>query len=167
MFPGIRAIGEPDEMEEERRLCYVAMTRAERKLHFTCARRRMIFGKTIASKPSRFVREIKYDNIEMKDMCESYSSNSGGDYEYYGGYERRTKHSQLSTSNYQLPTSKPQPPPPEYNTGDNVEHATFGQGIIKKITPAGGDALFEIEFDTHGVKRLMLKSASRYMVKIV
>jgi DNA helicase-2/ATP-dependent DNA helicase PcrA len=61
-----------------------------------------------------------------------------------------------STLNSQLPS---------YNTGDTVEHTAFGRGIVKKVSPAGGDALLEIEFDTHGVKRLMLKSASRYMSK--
>jgi len=65
IFPGARAIGDPDEMEEERRLCYVAMTRAMRRLYFTSARRRMLFGKTTASMPSRFVREISNDNIEV------------------------------------------------------------------------------------------------------
>ena len=55
IFPGIRAIGEPDEMEEERRLCYVAMTRAKERLYMTCASQRMLFGRTNANRPSRFL----------------------------------------------------------------------------------------------------------------
>ena len=58
IFPGVRAIGEPEEMEEERRLCYVAMTRAREKLYLTCASQRMIFGRTNANRPSRFLAEI-------------------------------------------------------------------------------------------------------------
>jgi len=58
IFPGIRAIGEADEMEEERRLCYVAMTRAKERLYLTCAAQRMLFGRTSANRPSRFVGEI-------------------------------------------------------------------------------------------------------------
>ena len=67
LFPGARSIGEPGEMEEERRLCYVAMTRAMRRLYFTSARRRMLFGKTSPARPSRFVREISDENIETQD----------------------------------------------------------------------------------------------------
>ena len=58
IFPGTRSIGEPEEMEEERRLCYVAMTRAKERLHMTCASQRMLFGHTNANRPSRFLGEI-------------------------------------------------------------------------------------------------------------
>lgn len=64
IFPGIRAIGEEEEMEEERRLCYVAMTRAKERLHLTCASQRMLFGRTSANRPSRFVGEIPTDRVE-------------------------------------------------------------------------------------------------------
>ena len=58
LFPGNRAMGDAEEMEEERRLCYVGLTRAKKRLTLTCARQRMLFGKTSANKPSRFVEEI-------------------------------------------------------------------------------------------------------------
>ena len=67
IFPGIRAIGDNDEIEEERRLCYVAMTRAMRNLHFTSATERMLFGKTAANQPSRFLGEIEDDNIVIRN----------------------------------------------------------------------------------------------------
>jgi DNA helicase-2/ATP-dependent DNA helicase PcrA len=66
MFPGVKSIGEPEEMEEERRLCYVAITRAKQKLYFTAAERRMIFGQTRGSKVSRFVEEIAPHNIVVE-----------------------------------------------------------------------------------------------------
>ena len=64
IFPGIRAIGETEEMEEERRLCYVAMTRAKEKLYLTCANQRMLFGRTSSNRPSRFVDEIPTEHLE-------------------------------------------------------------------------------------------------------
>ena len=65
IFPGIRAIGETEEMEEERRLCYVAMTRAKEKLYLTCANQRMLFGRTSSNRPSRFVDEIPTEHLEL------------------------------------------------------------------------------------------------------
>ena len=64
IFPGMRAIGEFEEMEEERRLAYVAITRAKKKLHLTCARQRMLFGRTTANRVSRFVSEIPDEHIK-------------------------------------------------------------------------------------------------------
>src|SRR5699024_10325227 len=64
LFPSIRAIGEIGEMEEERRLCYVAITRAKRRLYLSCARQRMLFGRTTANKLSRFVEEIPEADID-------------------------------------------------------------------------------------------------------
>ena len=64
IFPGMRSIGDPNEMEEERRLCYVAITRARRELYITNARQRMIFGRTTMNLPSRFVDEIPEEDAE-------------------------------------------------------------------------------------------------------
>ena len=87
IFPGIRAIGEPDEMEEERRLCYVAMTRAKEKLYLTCANQRMLFGRTSSNRPSRFVEEIPTEHLERTGR--SYRSGFGED-EDWGGMPSRT-----------------------------------------------------------------------------
>ncbi|RKI66497.1 ATP-dependent DNA helicase PcrA [bacterium 1xD42-67] len=95
LFPGIRAIGETEEMEEERRLCYVAMTRAKEQLHLTCANQRMLFGRTSANRPSRFVEEIPPEHLErsgktfLSDLGDGgwggMPSRSSG----YGGYGQR------------------------------------------------------------------------------
>jgi DNA helicase-2/ATP-dependent DNA helicase PcrA len=79
IFPGSRSIGDLEEIEEERRLCYVAMTRAMRKLYFTSARTRMLFGKTSSFQPSRFLKEIHSDNIEINKPRYKY-------YEFDSGY---------------------------------------------------------------------------------
>ena len=93
IFPGVRAIGEQDEMEEERRLCYVAMTRAKRKLFLTCASQRMLFGRTSSNRPSRFLEEIPPEHLERSgrnflDQTSDWGgvpSRTSG----YGGYGQR------------------------------------------------------------------------------
>ena len=85
IFPGIRAIGEAEEMEEERRLCYVAMTRAKEKLYMTCASQRMLFGRTNSNRPSRFLGEIPPEYVEKSgrlpyaERCLLYTSPSPRD----------------------------------------------------------------------------------------
>ena len=89
IFPGIRAIGEPDEMEEERRLCYVAMTRAKRQLYFVQARSRMLFGKTTANKVSRFIEEISPDNVERPAPANDFWFDTPGTGSgFVGGFAR-------------------------------------------------------------------------------
>ena len=93
IFPGIRAIGETDEMEEERRLCYVAMTRAKEKLYLTCAQQRMLFGRTSNNRPSRFVEEIPQELLERTGRANRWDSDSWGGGipsrdSGYGGYSR-------------------------------------------------------------------------------
>ena len=93
IFPGIRAIGEQDEMEEERRLCYVAMTRAKEKLYLTCANQRMLFGRTSSNRPSRFLEEIPPEHLERSGRnFLDQSSDWGGipsRTSGYGGYGQR------------------------------------------------------------------------------
>jgi len=170
IFPGVRAIGEPGEMEEERRLCYVAMTRAQRRLYFTSARRRMLFGRTSASEPSRFVREISSDNIEIHEQAGKFndwpwvgsevpiraSNGMGSPLETTRGRNRYTE-------NFQ---SSPPVSAPDFKKGDAIEHKTFGHGMITDITTAGNDALLEIAFNEIGTKRFMLNSALRYLSKL-
>ena len=80
IFPGIRAIGEPEEMEEERRLCYVAMTRAKEKLYMTCASQRMLFGRTSSNLPSRFLEEIPEEFVEKSGRAAPCMMDDAGGY---------------------------------------------------------------------------------------
>ena len=107
LFPGQRSIGEPEEMEEERRLCYVAMTRAKEKLYLTCASQRMLFGHTMSNRPSRFVEEIPAEYLERsgrtflsreEDDWGGIPSRSSG----YDGYSNsyRTGYAQSGRSAY-------------------------------------------------------------------
>ena len=165
IFPGLRAIGEEEEMEEERRLCYVAITRAKRKLYLVRARQRMIFGRTNANRVSRFVDEIPPELIDHKNVPKGY------------GY-----HEQRQQLGFEMPRVAPPQQkawsfkPPERNasakesvsfrTGELVRHKAFGTGKIIKMTPMGGDFLIEVSFEKLGTKKLMLRAAAQHMEKI-
>ena len=173
IFPGLRAIGEPEEMEEERRLCYVAITRAKRKLHLLCARQRMIFGRTSANRCSRFVDEIPEEDIR-KQLPKGYGYSEKRQEPSYGWRERQGEPSFA----YRPPEArqrsvvpgprKPAAPPASTNfaLGDRVRHKAFGDGTIAKLTPMGNDFLVEIRFDKIGSKKLMLRAAALHMDKI-
>ncbi len=162
IFPGIRSIGEPEEMEEERRLCYVGITRARKNLTLICARQRMLFGRTSANNPSRFVEEIPSEFLERKAALRNDSFATRPE---VSSYSASTKNSYL---NERPKYSTPLPPKPDvshnFKVGDAVFHSAFKDGVIIKLTPMGGDSLIEIEFES-GVKRLMLKAAAEHMKK--
>ena len=184
IFPGIRAIGETEEMEEERRLCYVAMTRAKERLHLTCASQRMLFGRTSANRPSRFVGEIPAEYVQASGRsywsapdddaagrwtAPSTRSPSADRPSAYGaprvpggaGSPRRSQ--SAPRGGLGRPETKAPASLPSFQKGDAVVHKAFGTGMILNVTPMGGDALVEIAFDKGGTKRLMLKSAAQHM----
>ena len=165
IFPGIKAIGEPDEMEEERRLCYVAITRAKKKLCISCARQRMLFGKTTANRVSRFVDEIPSEDIEKRNIPQGYvfSDKSPFQSELTTRSGIRAKSKPVSAPVQSAPKSAPSP---SFSMGDRVRHRAFGDGQIIKMTPMGNDQLIEISFDSGITKKLMLRAAALHMVKI-
>ena len=173
IFPGIRAIGEPEEMEEERRLCYVAMTRAKEKLYMTCASQRMLFGRTNSNRPSRFLGEIPPELVEKSGRLPYGERGEGERPARKTAPVRRTFDPGFSLGHSAPAASAAAPAAGQaasagggFRMGDTVRHKAFGQGLITKVTPMGGDALVEIAFDSVGTKKLMLKSASQYMTKV-
>lgn len=176
LFPGVRSIGEPEEMEEERRLCYVGITRARKKLTLTCARQRMIFGRSSSNNPSRFVDEIPADYIERCEAPRNDSFGSGVSRSWSwddSGNEKSswkpagssTRSAGTARSSRPLTDSHPKKAAVDFKSGDRVSHTAFGEGVIEKMSPMGGDYLIEIRFDC-GIKRLMLRAASQYMKKL-
>ena len=178
LFPGMRAIGDKEEMEEERRLCYVAITRAKKSLTITHARQRMLYGRTSATMPSRFLKEVPEDCVVRKGGMRSVPRESGYGFggSSYGGYS-----SYAENSGYSAPARKPavkrtespmvtaaaKPAASlELNKGDMVMHAAFGRGMVLSVMKMGGDALLEIAFDDIGTKKLMAKTASAHMKKL-
>ncbi|MEG1632878.1 MAG: 3'-5' exonuclease [Oscillospiraceae bacterium] len=157
IFPGLRAIGEPEEMEEERRLCYVALTRARKRLCLTCARQRMIFGRTSMNLPSRFTEEIPAEHLDRAGYQPPRSSQAARN----PSPAQTPKQQGVGMS----PPPKAAPAAPAFKTGDIIIHTAFGRGEIKSLKPMGGDALVEISFETAGLKKLMLRVASEHMKK--
>ena len=195
IFPGIRAIGEAEEMEEERRLCYVAMTRAKERLYLTCASQRMLFGHTSSNRPSRFAGEIPAELLEQSGRSYLDPTPTGEDWDgfdqtvpqvstyrepyrqaqpsySYGGGERRPTYTpsrpQKAASRpvFQSAISQPSATLPDYQKGDMLEHKAFGRGMVTSAQKMGGDVLLEIAFDGVGTKRLMLKTSAQYIKKL-
>ena len=149
-------------MEEERRLCYVAITRAKQTLTITHARQRMLYGRTSAALGSRFLKELPEDDVIRKGTTEprrTYNDNSYGWDRY--AYQQRTP--KLDVATKPVSTSAPAP---DFNKGDMVQHTAFGKGMVLSVLKMGGDALLEIAFDGIGTKKLMAKTASAHMIKV-
>ena len=190
IFPGMRSIGDMEEMEEERRLCYVALTRAKERLYLTCAGQRMLFGRTSNNRPSRFAGEIPGELLEQSGRSYLDPTPTGDDWDEfdqrpqvstyrepyrsaYGAGERRPAY---TPARPQKPASRPafqsavspapSPALPEYQKGDMLEHKAFGRGMVLSAQKMGGDVLLEIAFDGVGAKRLMLKTSAQYLKKV-
>jgi len=175
IFPGNRALGDGEELEEERRLCYVAMTRAKERLTMTNARQRMLFGRTTPCMPSRFLEEIPEKNMDWLGKPEPRAAQL----DWSDGWDGGEKYvSQLSKeSSYRPAGTEAFPrrntgalagngPMLQLQPGDGVSHSAFGTGMVLSVRPMGGDALIEVAFDQVGTKKLMLKTASRHLKKL-
>lgn len=180
IFPGYKSIGEPKELEEERRLCYVGITRAKQNLFISCARQRTIFGSTSCNQVSRFVKEIPKELMDgFDENFEDKPQKTYEDYQYewkYGNshvtsytsdevksskpamqYSFRTAESFLNNL-----TKKPASASVDisiYRAGQRVYHKKFGEGKINYVEAEGDDAKVDITFDKIGHKRLMAKYA--------
>ena len=183
IFPGERVRYNDEEVEEERRLCYVAMTRAKERLTMTCTRQRMLFGRTSVSLPSRFLEEVPSDNADWvgrqdrgapafgfgdTDFEGSYSSQgyggrAQGAARYDGAMQRTSRPAQKIREQR---TASPKAPLLQLASGDQIHHKTFGDGMVVSVVPMGGDALIEVAFDTVGTKKLMLKTAGVHITKL-
>ncbi len=169
LFPGMRAIGDQEEMEEERRLCYVAITRAKKTLTISYAKQRMLYGRTNAALKSRFLSEIPESCVIHKGM--SRIREAAGESKGYDFYHRQpsaqalAKKEQIRRSESSVFTTQKNTYL-DLNKGDMVLHAAFGKGMVLSVMKMGGDALLEIAFDDIGTKKLMAKTASAHMKKL-
>ena len=158
LFPSYMTItgDDPSELEEERRLCYVGITRARKKLTLTAARQRMIRGETQYSKTSRFVREIPRELIDLgRDGNTEHTFKKPS---LFGGVE-------LPRKKYAAETFKPRQftvtkaDSLDYTVGDTVRHVKFGVGVVQSIVEGGRDYEVTVDFDRFGVKRMFASFA--------
>ena len=158
LFPSIASMMNPEEINEERRLAYVGITRAKQKLYLTKTKSRMLFGSTTYNKESRFVSEIP-DNLLDKTGEErkapSFASGFGagkaaGSVSISADTKKHGYAGKIGA--YQKPPIKSGV---TYNVGDTVLHKIFGKGLIMTATKMGNDTLLEIAFDKAGTKKLM------------
>ena len=190
IFPGYKSIGEPKELEEERRLCYVGITRARQYLFLTCAKQRTIFGSTTYNAASRFIEEIPKEYLQgYEDTFKDNDSYSDSTYKWEygksskvttykmndmtssgigkskktstGGYNFRTPESFLSNLNKKSESTVYLS---QYQAGVRVFHKKFGEGIINYVEKEGDDLKVDINFDKVGHKRLMAKFANLQII---
>ena len=187
IFPGYKSIGEQKELEEERRLCYVGITRAKEHLYLTCAKRRSIFGSTSYNAMSRFLKEIPKellegyeDAFEEREPEETFKDSS-----YSWEYGRNSENSypipKIHTYKFEETVAASSPKTfgrsaesflqslnkpkggevdiSKYQEGQRVYHKKFGEGTINTLEPEGEDIKVDINFDKVGHKRLMARFA--------
>ncbi len=166
LFPGMRSIGDPEEMEEERRLCYVAITRAKQTLTISYARQRMLYGRTAAAIPSRFLGEIP-EEITVRRGGFHPRADWGSGHPAERHHNLPSGRDSACRSSYTgFAASASGAYAVEFQKGDMVQHTAFGRGLVLSVLKMGGDALLEIAFDQLGTKKLMAKTASAHMKKL-
>ena len=189
IFPGNKSIGEPKEIEEERRLFYVGITRAKQYLYLTCSKKRTIFGSTSYNQVSRFVNEIPSDLLDGYDSLDNSKTDEFEDstYKWEYGTNKQVKTYKIDNSNnfggnkvaassfdsgFQFKTAESflnslnnkkvnsEADISKYKEGQRIYHKRFGEGVINKIEEEGDDFKLDISFDKAGHKRLMAKFAN-------
>ena len=193
IFPGYKSISEPKELEEERRLCYVGITRAKKNLFLTCSKQRTIFGSTSCNPISRFLKEIPeelldgYDEVfgenqennrfEDSKYSWTYGSKDNGNIKTYKidkkeqvsaasnvtGFAFRTAESFLNSIGKKASNSNVDLS--QYKAGVRIFHKKFGEGTISTVEPEGEDLKVDINFDKVGHKRLMAKYANLEVIE--
>ncbi len=149
LFPHIRAIKSDDdhEMEEERRICYVAITRAEETLYITNATTRMLFGRSQSNMPSRFLKEIPEDLMESHSGSKRQTIQPKAKPTQKRGYSKRTT------------SSKKQVTSSDWKVGDKVTHKAWGEGMVSNVNEKNGSVELDIIFKSEGPKRLLAQFA--------
>ena len=183
IFPGMSSMNNFTEMEESRRLCYVAITRAEEKLYITSAESRMVFGRTVGYPPSDFISEISpvlKENIggaknRTVDTLKRNNTKSSQPYNPHGLISSQGTESKNSVNGYLAVTAQggissqqsinsASTMRGEATVGRKVRHSKFGVGTIVSVSGSGGDTLISIAFDNMGIKKLILDKAPLEML---
>jgi len=151
VFPGDQSIVSDRALEEERRLAYVAITRAKKQLIITHTNTRLLYGQTKQNPLSRFAMEIPKNLVTIEQPVKTvYNNVSEAKRRYVSSQESFVKNTRMAP-----PVQEKKPQAAMLNAGDSVEHMVFGRGVINTVKDMGGDALYEIEFEKVGAKKLM------------
>ena len=148
IFPGMQTLSYEDEIEEERRLAYVAITRAKEKLFCIHTKERLMYGRTQFNPPSRFIKELPEECIAVEDVSDAIRRVTS---------QPRQKTHSISKEFYTRPAgSAPGASKFErFSAGERVVHPAFGEGTVLSAREMGTDVLYEIAFDDSGIKKLM------------
>ncbi|MBC5580199.1 UvrD-helicase domain-containing protein [Anaerofilum sp. BX8] len=168
VFPGEMSRYSDEDLEEERRLCYVGITRAKKELYLSCARTRMIFGQTKRNPESRFLTEIGEGELQVEEspVAAMATTRISAGAARQRETTRQAESFRSFTARSGLTGTAPRPTAAAkrgagiaFKPGDLVEHKVFGRGTVLKVTPIAGDTIVEIRFDTAGVKKTMANYA--------
>ncbi len=152
IFPGIRSLGSEEELEEERRLAYVAITRARKRLYMSSSAQRMLFGTTQRNFTSRFIKEIGKNLIEKHDNTVIANTDKPS----ITQVNSISLQQQLANNKTAKPKSTSVA---EYAVGERVKHNIFGEGTILSVRNMANDAMLEIAFEKVGTKKIMANFA--------
>lgn len=171
IFPGNQSMFSEEDLEEERRLAYVGITRAKKKLYLISSQQRMLYGQTSRNMPSRFLREIPSSVIDDQSVVARRSTgfttprtayaNASRNELGHSSHNKIGSYTQSSSSAHKFGQAgnAAQKNNIEFKVGDTVCHKSFGTGTVLTITPMGGDMLLEIAFDKAGTKKMMANYA--------
>jgi DNA helicase-2/ATP-dependent DNA helicase PcrA len=172
LFPHENAMNDFDGLEEERRLMYVAITRARKRLYLSHSQTRMLHGQTRYNVRSRFLEELPEDNLKWLTPRAGAPRPSWGGHGGYAGYGERSGSAGQGASRYALEAPPPSPWAANdarvaakfdrglsWRIGQTVAHAKFGEGVILGIEGSGSDARVQVNFGRQGVKWLALSVA--------
>jgi len=164
LFPHVRALDDLDGMEEERRLCYVGMTRARERLYLLNARRRYLFGQDQSNPPSRFLKDIPGELLDEEGTGNGYRADRPYGQAPAARREYAESHNLAAAAEFSAPNEVEIVPEPEEEYGEvyvgmKVRHAKFGLGTIRKIEGSGEAQKAIVWFNSAGPKKLLLRFA--------
>lgn len=171
IFPGNQSMFSEEDLEEERRLAYVGITRAKKKLYLISSQQRMLYGQTSRNMPSRFLREIPSSVIDDQSVVARRSTgfttprtayaNASRNELGHSSHNKIGSYTQSSNSAHKFGQAgnAAQKNNIDFKVGDTVCHKSFGTGTVLTVTPMGGDMLLEVAFDKAGTKKMMANYA--------
>lgn len=157
IFPGSQSMFDQTELEEERRLAYVGITRAKKELYLLNASQRMLYGQTNRNPQSRFINEIHGELLENLTVVPKNNSQFSSARSFSSSVSNGSTNGFYNSKKAKEIGAKPSQTVPSFAPGDAVIHKSFGTGVVLSVSPMGSDFMLEVAFDNTGTKKLMAK----------